>query len=408
MVKRGSRGSICPRQGNKGWQLTVVGLLLTAICQPPTNNQQPTTNLPMIHCTNCNLPYPENGTPYRCPTCGGIYDFASPISFDPQEVETSLPGIWRYRRTFLLPEKAPVTTLGEGNTPLIWSKAFRRELAFKLEFLNPTGSFKDRGTAPLISFLMLRRVTEAVEDSSGNAGASFAAYAAATGIKARIFVPEYASGPKRTQIEAYGAEVVRVPGPRSNTAEAVQRSAAKGSVYASHAYLPHVILGFATVAYELVEQLGTAPGTVISPAGQGSLLLGVGRGFEALQIAGIIRQMPVLVGAQALACAPLWAASVQGERGIQQVNEGQTLAEGVRIRHPLRMNPLLQVVAASGGRFCVIREENILSGQSQLALRGMYVEPTSAIVWDALEQVVGDVPEPIVMILTGSGLKAVI
>ena len=184
------------------------------------------------------------------------YDLEGPLPFEASLVEKGQPGIWRYRNTFGLPDDAPVISLGEGNTPLVWGKASGQEAAFKCEFLNPSGSFKDRGSATLVSFLRSRGVSEAVEDSSGNAGASFAAYAARGGIKARVFVPEAASGPKRSQIAAYGAEVVPVPGPRTNAAEAVRREAEAGAIYASHAYLPFNIPGYATLAYELVEQLG--------------------------------------------------------------------------------------------------------------------------------------------------------
>ncbi len=120
----------------------------------------------------------------------------------------------------------------------------------------------------------------AVEDSSGNAGASFAAYAARGGIKARVFIPESASGPKRRQIETYGAELIPVSGPRSAAAEAVEREAQAGEVYASHAYLPFGMAGIATIAYEIFEQLGRAPGTVIAPAGHASLVLGYSARFQ--------------------------------------------------------------------------------------------------------------------------------
>jgi threonine synthase len=305
-----------------------------------------------------------------------------------------------------LPEEAPVISLGEGDTPLIWSPAFDGRVAFKLEFLNPTGSFKDRGTALLVSFLRSRSVTVAVEDSSGNAGASFAAYAAAAGIQARVFVPASASGPKRAPIEAYGAEIISVPGPRSKAAEAVQLAADQGAVYASHAYMPHDILGYTTIAYELFEQLGQAPGTVLAPTGQGTMLLGIGRGFEALHQAGVIDEMPSLVGVQAAACAPLWGMFTYGPAHLEHISEGETLAEGVRIQHPLRAEALIQLVQATQGRFVGVEEQNILSGRDELARRGLFVEPTSAIVWDGLTQVIGYVPEPIVTILTGSGLKS--
>jgi threonine synthase len=359
-----------------------------------------------IVCTNCHRNYPDDGLPYRCPVCGGVYEV---VRIDPAELSAAQPGlrgIWRYRHTFGLPAQAPVVTLGEGDTPLLWSHVFDRQVAFKLEYQNPTGSFKDRGSAVISSLMLAHQVSQAVEDSSGNAGASFAAYAARAGLKAKIFIPESASGPKRAQIEAYGAQVVPVPGPRSEAAEAVRQAAQQGSVYASHAYLPHGLLGYATIAYELVEQLGRSPGTVIAPAGQGNLILGIGRGFSVLKEARLISSLPCLVGVQARACAPLWAVSQYGAAGLAWVTEGETLAEGVRLRNPVRGDLVLQMVGASQGFFVAVEEDDILSSRDQLALQGLYVEPTSALVWDALNQVVGRVPEPIVAILTGSGYKS--
>jgi threonine synthase len=358
-----------------------------------------------VHCVNCHLPLPEEGLPYRCPECGGIFDFVAQLGFDPHLVEPEQPGIWRYRHTFALPTGAPVVTLGEGDTPLVWGETFGHRVAFKCEHLNPTGSFKDRGSSPIVSLLDSKGVSAVVEDSSGNAGSSLAAYSARAGLQARIFMPDTASGPKRNQIEAYGAEIVLVQGPRSNAAEAVQLAVDRGAVYASHAYLPHNMPGYATIAYELVEQLDSPPGTVVLPVGQGGLFLGLGRGFEALQKADRISQMPNLVGVQARACAPLWALFTYGPAGLSWVAEGQTVAEGIRVRHPLRGDALLQMVTDYQGSFLVVDEDEIQLGRQRLARRGLFVELTSAVVWGALDQIVGKVPEPIVIILTGSGLK---
>ena len=290
-------------------------------------------------------------------------------------------------------------SLGEGNTPLLWAEAFGRQVAFKCEYQNPTGSFKDRGSAALVTFLKSRGVTEAVEDSSGNAGASFAAYAARAGIKARVFVPESASGPKRRQIEMYGAELVTVAGPRSNAAEAVRRAADAGAVYASHAYLPFNLPGYATIAGEIAAQLGgRVPGAVILPAGQGGLLLGAWRGFLALNPAGATREAPRMVGVQAEACSPL-------VRSQKSKAEGQTLAEGVRVNDPLRKDAVKKAVEESGGWWVAVEEKEILPGRDALAHKGFYVEPTSALVWKALEESLPKLPDPVVVILTGSGLK---
>jgi threonine synthase len=357
-----------------------------------------------IACSDCHRPYPEQGIPYRCPTCGGIYDWEGLPEFDKEKVEADLPGIWRYRHTFGLPPDMPMVSLGEGNTPLIDSSVAGCKVAWKLEYLNPTGSYKDRGSAVLLSFIKSRGAQSAVEDSSGNAGASFAAYAARAGIKAKVFVPQSASGPKRVQIEAYGAEMMAIPGPRSAAAEAVKLQADKGAVYASHAYLPFGMIGNACIAYEIVGQLSSDPGTVIAPIGHGSLLLGIIRGFAALKRCGAIESMPVFIGVQAQACAPVWAAFINLNGGIE---EGQTLAEGVRVRNPVRSKALLDEMDGGQNRIIAVQEDKILSGRDNLARMGLYVEPTSAIVWDAVMQAAGKVPEPIVALLTGSGFKYV-
>jgi threonine synthase len=361
----------------------------------------------MLICTICRRPYPEQGAPHCCPHCGGLFDFAAPLLYDQQQLEAGAPGIWRYRHALGLEASSPLISLGEGQTPLLWIDLPSGErAALKCEHQNPTGSFKDRGSALIVSFLKGRGVMAAVEDSSGNAGASFAAYAARAGLKARIYLPDAASGPKRAQILAYGAEAVRILGPRSNATRAARAAVeAEGLAYASHAFLPHNLAGYATAAYELFAQLGEAPGTLVAPAGQGGLLLGLGRGFVALQRAGLTSRLPRLVGVQARACAPLWAVAQFGAAGLSWVSEGETLAEGIRVVNPLRGDAVLQQVQAMGGLFVAVDEADIRAGRDELARRGFYVEPTAAVVWPALLQLRRQTPEPLVAILTGSGLK---
>jgi threonine synthase len=317
-------------------------------------------------------------------------------------------GIERFRSTFPFSATVPFISLGEGDTPLVPVEFEERSLFLKCEHQNPTGSFKDRGTAVLVSALSAQGVQAALEDSSGNAGASFAAYAARAGMQASIYVPEYASGPKQAQIQAYGARIVRIAGPRSATSEAVQEEAARGSVYASHAYLPHGHAGIATIAYELVEQLGQAPGAVLTPVGQGTLFLGLYRGFLALREAGLIEALPKLIGVQAQACAPLWMVFHAGSAGLAWIQEGSTLAEGIRILHPLRGDQILKAVDESGGMMLAVIEEEILPARDELASRGFYVEPTSAVVWAGLRQCLPHLEGPVVLVLTGHGLKSAV
>lgn len=142
---------------------------------------------------------------------------------------------------------------------------------------------------------------------------------------------------------------------------------------------------------------------MILPAGQGGLLLGVARGFRALLAAGAIRRMPKLIGVQALACAPLWALSEYGPAGLGFVTEAPTLAEGVRVRFPIRGERVIEAVMQSEGTFLAVGEEEILPARDELAKRGFYVEPTSALVWRALADPA--LEEPIVAALTGSQKK---
>jgi threonine synthase len=296
-----------------------------------------------------------------------------------------------------------VITLGEGNTPLIWDKMDGLDVAYKMESLNPTGSYKDRGSAVLLGQLMVRGVRAAVEDSSGNAGASFAAYAARAGIKARVFVPESASGPKRTQIEMYGAELAAIPGPRSAAAAAVIKDAQAGAVYGSHAYLPFGMAGIATIAYELLDQMGGVPGSVIAPVGHGSLFLGIIRGFLALKTAGAIQKLPGFVGVQSGACAPVWA---EFHQQVGQPVEGATVAEGVRVAQPVRKKALLDSLDRRVDTILAIDEGLILPARDELARQGIYVEPTSALVWAAFKQISYELTAPVVLVISGSGYKS--
>jgi threonine synthase len=356
-------------------------------------------------CGNCGGAYEAQAFPYCCPTCGGLYELHLPLVAEIPDPPIPRRGLDRYRSMLPLPPEAPLVSLGEGGTPLLAHHLDEREIYFKCEHLNPTGSFKDRGTAVIVSALVNQGIHEAVEDSSGNAGASFAAYCSRAGIRACIYIPEYAAGPKRSQIERMGAEVIAVPGPRSAASKAARRRAETGAAYASHAHLPHVHAGMATMALELVAQLERAPRAIVTPVGQGTLLLGLYDGFHALVAAGRIDSIPQMVGVQARACAPIWAAHAFGSQAAASMVEGETLAKGIRIAEPLRKEAVLAAVRQTGGRILAVEEPQIQAGRDALAAAGFYVEPTSAVVWPALREVLPELPDPVVVVLTGSGFK---
>jgi threonine synthase len=275
--------------------------------------------------------------------------------------------------------------MGEGATPLISAGDGALEgVSFKLEFLSPTGSFKDRGAVVLMASAVERGASELVADSSGNAGSAVAAYAARAGLPITVFVPAGTSAAKQAQIRAYGAALELVPGDRTATAE---RAAAavreRGALYASHVYDPYFLQGTKTYAYEVWEQLGGAPDTLILPAGNGTLLLGAAIGFAELAASGLITRPPALIAVQSEGCAPLARAWQTGRDEPMAVRAQPTAAEGIAIPAPARGSEMLAAVQSSQGCFLSVPEEAILPAQADLAARGLLVEPTGAIAWAA-------------------------
>ena len=357
----------------------------------------------MIVCSKCKRPYPEFGLPFRCLDCGGDFELDQLPQIDFSKIESNQPGIWKYRHSFYNDGK-PVISLGEGDTPLV-SLDSSDDVWGKLESLNPTGSYKDRVMTLIVSQVVSRGGKSAVEDSSGNAGAAFAAYSARAGIKGCVFVPAYTGQAKIDQIEIFGAEVRKIEGPRAAAAEAVLKATERGNLYASHAYLPFGLPGIATIAYEIYQQLGeNVPASVVVPVGHGHLLRGIIDGFLALQYKGYVDDLPKFIGVQAERCAPIANAWKNGQCKIQPVEPLHTIAEGTAVTTPRQGDTLLELFAKGLGEFVTVSEESIVESFHALARKGIYVEPTSAMVWSAFHQL-KPLPKPCVLILTGNGLK---
>ena len=322
-------------------------------------------------------------------------------------IDTAARGIWRYRAAFPPGIIEPVT-LGEGGTPLLRQKLHDATVLVKCDWVMPTGSFKDRGASVMLSLLRAQGIRAVLEDSSGNGGASIAAYAAAAGMAAMIMAPQSTSPAKTVQMRAHGATVELVPGSRQDTAdEAVRRS--ESVFYASHNWHPFFLQGTKTLAYELWEDLDfTAPDNVIVPCGAGSNVLGCEIGFSELLRAGQIATLPRLFAAQPANCAPIAASFIEGEIVSPEIRP--TIAEGTAIAQPIRLPEILGALRETRGGAVMLAEEEIVAATTDLGRRGIYVEPTAAQVVAALGKLLeaGTItPEQTtVLVLTGSGLKA--
>jgi threonine synthase len=305
-------------------------------------------------------------------------------------------GLWRYHAELAV--RGDPVSLGEGNTPLVEQDHW----LLKLEGLSPTGSFKDRGAATAITAARAAGATVVVEDSSGNAGTSLAAYAAAAGIKARIFAPDDIVSSKARAIRALGAELITVSGPRSAVTEAAV-SAARSAYDAGHARDDAFLEGTKTIAYELFEALGTELHDVITPVGQGTVLIGLAMGFGELVSSGRLEKPPRLHGVQSEACAPLVRGAAIGRPA--PVVRQPSIADGIRIPEPSRAERSYAAVRYSGGRWLTVSEDAIERTWRAQAARGLLIEPTSATAIAGARAL--NLPAGSVIIITGSGLKAV-
>ena len=345
---------------------------------------------------------------WRC-DCGGAWEPSKIAGFDENAIDRDEYSIWRYRQLFGLDYISPVVRLGVGWTPLLSMDYLERRIFLKPEYLSPTASFKDRGTSIMINILRSQGATRVADDSSGNAGASVAAYSARAGMQAEIYVPAYASPAKQAQIAVYGAEVIPVPGPRENAKRAAFQAAENGVAFASHAYHPGFLVGQQSVAWELWEQLGRqAPDWMVFPVGQGLHLLGAWFGFRRLREEGLIDRIPRLVAVQAANLAPLceaFAADLDDVPGVEPATP--SVAEGLAINRPVRGKRLLEAIKHTRGTCITVADPAILVAQRLLARKGLFVEPTSATAVAALPTVLklAGAEDKIVLPLTGSGLK---
>ncbi|MBU4143233.1 threonine synthase [Patescibacteria group bacterium] len=362
-------------------------------------------------CSNCNRNYSIETRDFRC-QCGGAFKLnwaAKPISLS--SLKDRGTSIWRYRESLPIVEDRNIVSLGEGFTPLIpfLYKDFKKVL-LKLDYLCPTGSFKDRGTTVLISKLKELDIKSCIADSSGNAGSSIAAYAAKAGIECKIYCPAHASEGKLVQIKAYGAQLVKVPGTRADTAVAVQEEAKK-IYYASQNWHPFFLEGIKTLAFEICEQLGwKVPDAVLCPTGYSSIYIGLYYGFKELIDQGITNKIPKLIGVQSEAISPLYQAFSRKAKEVVEVPSKTTLAEGIACVNPIRGREILEIAQSTQGCFEIVSEKEIMDGWKELARQGIYVEPTSAVVIKAIDRLADrgllNRGDHIVPILTGIGLKA--
>lgn len=328
---------------------------------------------------------------WRCPKCGSALRIDYHYEFEPKGY-----GLNRYASMFPF---IPAKTAGEGATPSIVELIAGNEIIFKLEYLNPSGSFKDRGTCLAIHYAHQLGFKKVVEDTSGNTGISVALYARKYNLKATIVMPRYAPYGKKTLIKLLGGEVVETPTRGDASRKVLEYT---DMFYVAHIWNPLYIIGASTIAYEVFEQEGV-PDYIITPIGSGGLFLGLIEGFEKLYELGVVDKVPTPIGVQGYSVQPVY----EELYGKSLKGENSDLADGILVPNPPRKKEIAEKIKRYNGRVVLVGNSDIIRAWKELFEKGYIVEPTSAAPFAGYFKVLDRIgPGKTILIpLTGSGLK---
>lgn len=372
-----------------------------------------------LECSRCHLHHDASTPQTVCTACAGsLYvrcDLSAAKGFAVRDAigttaeDRRWSGMWRYRE--VLPDVEPVT-LGEGWTPMLKSRRFRNAW-FKEEGANPTGTFKARGMAMAVTMARHYGLKKLATPTAGNAGGALAAYAAAAGIEAHIFMPR--DTPMANQVEclAYGAHLTLVDGLISDCGRIVaERKAAEGWFDVSTLKEPFRVEGKKTMGYELVEQLGWEyPDAVFYPTGGGVGMIGMWKAFEEMEQLGWVKgKRPKMVAVQAAGCAPVVRAFEQGEQASQMWQGAHTEASGLRVPKPYGDYILLDILRESGGTAVALSDDAIFASLKDWARHeGLMMSPEGAAATAAYDHLLGtgflSESDRVVLFNTGSGNK---
>jgi threonine synthase len=318
--------------------------------------------------------------------------------------------MWRYQS--VLPDVKPVT-LGEGWTPMLRSRRYP-QLFLKEEGANPTGSFKARGLALAVTMAKHYGISKLAVPSAGNAAGALAAYAAAAGIEANIFMPKDVPFANYVEAKLYGANVTLVDGLISDCGRiVVERKEKEGWFDISTLKEPFRVEGKKTMGYELVEQLGWEyPAAVFYPTGGGVGMIGMWKAFQELEELGWVRpgKRPRMIAIQAAGCAPVTRAFAQHEKSSQMWQDAATFASGLRVPKPYGDYILLEILKESDGIALAFSDEQILASLKDWAKNeGIFLSPEGAAATAAYDHLLktGELTpdDKVVLFNTGSGLK---
>ncbi|OEV04384.1 hypothetical protein AN216_08900 [Streptomyces oceani] len=356
--------------------------------------------------------------PDYCARCGG--SVVLPPTSHPLPDTTNLPGVWRYAGRLPITPDTAWLSMGEGNSRIVSAAGSAdwcgvENLLFKLDHLNPSGSFKDRATAVGMSQAVEQRASAVVCASSGNAAGSTAAYAARAGLPAVVLMPEAVPPGKAAVARAHGAAVLRVRGDYSNAFRTARELASRfGWINLTTTFVnPVAVAGLKSAGYELASQLTDPPDWIVVPVGSGPLVHGIVTAYRELRDAGAVRAVPRILGVQAEGCAPITEAFDSGATEVAPWQHVRTRISA--ISDPLRGYPAdgtytLRLVRDTGGAMAAVDDVEAGEAVNQLAYReGLLIESGAAASLVAVRTLCGQgtirADQTVVCMLTGNGVK---
>ncbi|MDD5473137.1 MAG: threonine synthase [Candidatus Methanoperedens sp.] len=316
------------------------------------------------------------------------------------------PTHWKYWAFMPVKDLSKCITMGEGATPLLGNKRLSKtgRVLIKYEATNPTGSFKDRGSSLEITKALEFKKHRVAVASTGNMGASMAAYAAFAGLECKVFIPDITGKEKIAQIKAHGAKIIAVKGDYAAAIKQAEDYVLSNSDSFLTGDYPWRSEGTKTVGFEIADQLyWHVPDYVVVPVGNGTLIYSIYEAFRELSLVGITDKIPRIIGVQVENCAPVVNAWENGLSEIIPVPDPDTIATAIACGDPIDGLAALRAIRDSGGCAVRVSDSEALSARDILARNGIFVEPSGAVAYAGFMK--KELSGTVVCLATGHGLK---
>jgi len=368
----------------------------------------------LLACTKCDLKFDLDSDYPRCHACSEPLEVHY-ANIDKPQIGKGTSIFERYRDFLPFEKVNRAISMGEGNTPLIQSQIAGKTLGigslfYKNESINPTWSFKDRGTATGLAHALSLGFQKIGTVSTGNMATSVAAYGSRSRLETYILVSKGMPAEKLAPIAIYHPHLIVVNGDYGDLYYKSLEIGKTSGIYFINSDVPFRVEGSKAIAFEICEQLNfDMPDYVVVPVSAGGNLRGIVKGFEEFYQAGLVDRIPTMVAGQASGCSPVVNAFKRGENLISRVKEPHTIAHAIENPMPPSGNQMLRKLNKIGGLAVRVTDRQIIAAQHLMAREGLFVQPAAAVPLAVVQKLVAkrqiENDCSIVCVVTGGGLK---